>query len=234
MTKQVPSTDTSPGWAVGIINDIKSQLRRSGFAIGLATIGVITGYIPVALLITLRGVDPELLTRDIFASTRTPIYTGFLSNLGLFVWAAAVAIWLLGVVLLARINLRHPQLLFALGSTLCSALLLFDDAFMFHELVFPDYLGISEKKVMIMYVFLSISYVGFNVRHILRSSYLILVIAIGFLGMSVAFDRFLPMTRTETLVEDSLKFAGIVFWAVYAGTNIIQFVDNVVDRRSSI
>ena len=76
MTKQVPSTDTSPGWAVGIINDIKSQLRRSGFAIGLATIGVITGYIPVALLITLRGVDPELLTRDIFASTRTPIYTG--------------------------------------------------------------------------------------------------------------------------------------------------------------
>jgi hypothetical protein len=133
---------------------------------------------------------------------------------------------------MARVDLRYPQLLFAVGSMLFSTLMLFDDAFMFHEMVIPDYLGISEKNVMIMYALLSISYVGLNVRHILRSPYVLLVIAVGLLGMSVALDVLMPMTSMETLVEDGFKFAGIIFWAVYAGTTAVHIVDDIVARRA--
>ncbi|MBX0329430.1 hypothetical protein K2Z83_17300 [Oscillochloris sp. ZM17-4] len=213
-----------------IIEGVRLQLSQIRYAMLLTGAGVLIGLVPVILLISLRHVEPELLTRDIFASTDSPIYTGFLSNLGLFVWSAAAAIWLLAALLLARVDLRHPLLPFAIGSGLFSTLMLFDDAFMFHELLLPDYLGIPEKAVMLAYILIAMSYVGLNIRHILRSPYILLGMAVGFLGLSMALDEFVRISELETLIEDSLKFAGIVFWCGYAATAAIQIVEGMIDK----
>jgi hypothetical protein len=230
MANSILTTDAPLRWPGRITESIKLQISRTRYPILITGAGVLIGLVPAVLLIKLLHVDPETLTRDIFASTDSPVYTGFLSNLGLFVWAAAVAIWLLAALLLARVDLRHPLLPFAIGSGLFSGLLLCDDAFMFHELILPDYLGIPEKAVMVAYILIALSYVGLNLRHILRSPYLLLLIAIGFLGLSMGLDELIHFSQLETLAEDTLKFAGIVFWAGYAATAAIQIIEGLTPK----
>ena len=112
-----------------------------------------------------------------------------------------------------------------LHAGIITTILMFDDLYMLHEQVFPEYLNIPEHFVYLFYaVYLTFFLIRFK-NILLRSEYLILMAAFLFLGMSVLIDEvaelnFLPkhgsfIYKYETLIEDFFKSFGILTWLIY-------------------
>lgn len=191
-------------------------------------------YIPIGLLfIVLRVISHysdqitlSYLTRDVAAIANLPFYAGLISQMGGLIWAASLAICIFAVITLGRQNqaFRAPRRLLFHASIL-TAVLLVDDMFQFHEEIGEDYLGISEKVTVLALASLGIFFLFANLREILTSEYLLLGLALAFLGLSVFLDaadleelgavgRFFN-DQLQTFAEDGVKFAGIVTWLVY-------------------
>jgi hypothetical protein len=97
---------------------------------------------------------------------------------------------------------------------------LLDDLFLLHEEVFPYYLNIPEKLVFVGYgMIISLYLVKFR-KIILKTEFLFLILAFGFLGLSVIIDLLPIATRLlgnqgEFLLEDGFKLMGIISWFTY-------------------
>jgi hypothetical protein len=198
-------------------------------------------YIPVALLFVLVGllsrtVDNASLAfflRDIVATGKLPFFAGFVAQLAGLLWAASLAVCLFAASLAVCLfslyvlsrqkgNFASAKRLLLLGGVLTAALLL-DDIFLFHEEIAPFYLHINEKLVVASYGILGIIFVYANWREILRSEYLILMLALGLFAISILLDA-LPIDdfhlryfweQLEMFMEDGTKFAGIATWLTY-------------------
>ena len=71
---------------------------------------------------------------------------------------------------------------------LISLVLLLDDFFMFDEYIYPIYLGINEKAVLIVYGMLILFYLV-NFRKIIRNTeFLFILLAVLFFALSVVVD----------------------------------------------
>lgn len=164
------------------------------------------------------------LTRDVAAIADLPFYAGFLSQLGALLWAASLAICLFTLLALGAQNTSATRR-WLIQASILTAILLFDDVFQFHEEIGQDYLGLSEKLVVLSYAVLSLIFLVINLGEILGSEYLILGLALFLFGMSAFVDgagleafgeigRFFS-DQLETFVEDGLKFAAVATWLVY-------------------
>ena len=89
-----------------------------------------------------------------------------------------------------------------------------DDIFLLHESVFP-YLGIHEKVVYATYAGLVLFYLVKFYPTILKTEYILLVMALGFFALSVIFDKSSIPGIDPYLLEDGVKIAGIVSWMFY-------------------
>lgn len=170
-------------------------------------------------------IDPADYLWDPGTGFKIPAYVGMLSHLGTMLWSASAAFCFLGAMLLARWrregesaadgSQRRSGRRFLFWSSAVCAMLMFDDALLLHDRVFPYTLGIDERIVYVVYVTLIILYVIAFARRILATDYEFLFLAASCVGASVLMDRLLPFTPLETFLEDSLKFIGILFWAAY-------------------
>ncbi len=192
-----------------------------------ATAGSLLGVGLVLLINRLTGIPLVWLTRDTASVIEQPGVIGILSNLGIMAWAAATALWLFSWALLRRTNPRHYLAGFTLASGLLTLLLLLDDAFMLHEDALPILLGIPELLVLIAYLCIILAYAFLNWHPALRTFYLPGLLAGGLLAASFAMDLLLPTGPRQTVVEDSFKFAGILFWLAYAVTVAGQVIDEL-------
>lgn len=117
----------------------------------------------------------------------------FLSDLGIILWCVSATVCFFAAVLL-RNNQQHQACQFLVYSALLTAYLLFDDFFELHERYFPKLLNIDEK---IIYIILGIATAILVIRFrqiILRTNYIVMLMALGFLTISVAADGILnPM-----------------------------------------
>ncbi len=191
-------------------------------------------YVPILLtFVVLRIISHfsermtlSYLTRDVAAIADLPFYAGLVSQLGALVWAASLAICIFTLIVLRKQtpNFTASRRWLAHAAIL-TAILLFDDVFQFHEEIGEDYLGLSEKVIVLGYVGLAIIILFANFSEIINTEYLILGLALFLFGMSVFLDgahldRFGDIGRffndqLETFAEDGLKFAGIATWMVY-------------------
>lgn len=214
-----------------IITEVRIQLAQQRPHISrpllIAAAAAFAGSGLVAAVTAVTNIPAEALTRDALAVAEAPLYIGLLSNIGLMIWAAAAAILLFSWALLRRIAPGHVLKPLMLASSLLTVLLLVDDAFMLHEELLPNTLGIPEGLVLGSYAAMGGAYLLFNWRAMLRTYYLPALIAGGLLGASLAIDVVLPMSSFETFVEDSLKFAGILSWLAYAVTVAGQIIDEL-------
>jgi hypothetical protein len=160
-----------------------------------------------------KGVALGDLTRDPAAISGVPVYIGFLSNIGMLFWSATVAVCLFAATFVARSAAASPAGRFLYASGLLTLLLLFDDLFQLHERVFPLSLGVPEPIVFGGYLSVTLLYLVRFRRVILESDYLLLALALGFFGLSVAVDLFTE--KGLYLWEDGAKFMGIVTWLAY-------------------
>lgn len=190
----------------------------------LPIIGAI--YAPILLLFAIIGLQTRIpirhLTRDTLAIVGKPFYFGAISNLGILLWCSAAAICLFSFALLYEFTLRsqyrHLQQFFFFSGCITS-ILLFDDLFLVHEEVFPNYLNLSENLVILAYGAVFALYLIKFRRMILKTDFLLLITALGFFGLSIGFDLLVPSNwldwESELFLEDGFKLLGIVSWLAY-------------------
>lgn len=173
--------------------------------------------IPIGIVLLLRvwkGVPIHMLTSDVTSAAGVPAYTGFLSQLGIFMWAGAAAVCFFAARLLSVLPDSREARRFCLASGLLTVVLAFDDLFLVHEEFFPSF-GVPEEAVLAVYAGLVSFYLVRFRRLIAGTDYILLAMAFVFFAASVGLDLVNPAGINPYLFEDSAKFAGIVSWLAY-------------------
>ncbi|MBE9009093.1 hypothetical protein IQ250_02605 [Pseudanabaenaceae cyanobacterium LEGE 13415] len=156
----------------------------------------------------------EQLTKDPVSVGRLPVHTGFLSQVGLFFWAASASLCFFNVSLLWDQPHLHRLKRFLLNSGLLTLLLGLDDAFLWHEAVLPAW-GISEKLVLLGYLGFVAFYLFRSFPTIRQTDYVLLSVALFCFGVSIAVDGAYRLIGNQYLLEDGAKLVGIVSWFMY-------------------
>lgn len=168
----------------------------------------------VLLLHFWKGIPFAQLTRDPIAIVRAPLYTGFLSQIGILFWSASAAVCIFSAKVLPRYpgSLEIKRFLFVSG--LLTLVLDLDDVFLLHEEFFP-HLGVPQKVIYIGYAGVVFFYLIRFYPIILKTEYVLLGMAFLFFGLSVTLDAFNPQDIDLHLFEDGAKLVGIVSWLAY-------------------
>ncbi|MEM8614175.1 MAG: hypothetical protein AAGF93_19290 [Cyanobacteria bacterium P01_H01_bin.105] len=203
-------------------NNKKNLLHAffSNFKSSLPSVALITAVSTLTLGIVLylyiwQNVPISDLTRDTAAIGQLPFYAGFLSQIGICLWAASAMICFFSATVLPNHCASYRQLKrFLFVSASLTLFLGLDDAFLLHETVFPQ-LGISSKVIYASYGVFFLSYLFRFYKLILRTDHFLLAIALGFFGMSIAIDMLELSGQRAFLFEDGAKFVGILSWLVY-------------------
>ena len=205
--------------------------KRSVFL--LCLVAGLLGSVIVIVIADAAGVGLSQLTRDTAAVREGKLYDGLLSNLGIMVWASATALSFFGAVHVSNDDRRKEWFPFLLYTGIFSLILMLDDTFMFHEELFPEYLNVRESIVYGAYIVIAGVYFGTFSLRILRTNYMFLLVSLFFFGISMSMDKLLQYTDTETYLEDSAKFMGIVFWLGYHSQTLSQIIaSNTSDKAS--
>lgn len=199
---------------------LKNQLKtiQSSLIILFIIVILILGF--VTGIHVINDVPLVVLTSDVAVIGEVPIYTGLLSQLGIFLWSATAAICIYSVQFIKE--KEHKA--FIKASAFITIFLALDDAFMFHEIVFPE-LGIHQKVVFLGYGILMLFYLLKYYKVILQSDFILFTLAMGGFGLSLFIDNFLPNASPyiAKLAEDGFKFLGITFWLGYFARTCKQY-----------
>jgi len=165
------------------------------------------------------GIENEIeldhFTQDPATIMDTPFYLGFFSYIGILFWCGAAMYCFFTHLLLPKTDANKRSISFLLYSGLISTMLMFDDLFLLHEIVLPEYFYLNENVVYLIYVNIIIFYLVLFRDELMRTEYIILVIASGLIGISQFVDS-LPMPIPEdSFLEDAVKLFGIVTWFTY-------------------
>ena len=167
--------------------------------------------------------DPSELDELVSTVPLPPSFAGLVSSIGIVLWGVAAGIALFSL-LLTRSDLRGIHRTsteatrkasdrFLLGFALISILFLLDDLLTLHEAIARNTI-LTEAVVQ---AFLALLLVGFLLlcRHSIRhGEWLPLGIALTLFAGSVLIDVAL-LFPGKILVEDGLKFFGILSWVVF-------------------
>jgi len=160
-----------------------------------------------------KGVRIHDLTSDPLLVMGGASYIGFLSQIGIFFWAASAAVCFFAAsVVSGEPSVRMKSFFFASG--LLSLFLGLDDVFQLHDEFFPS-IGVPEK---ITYA----SYVGFTLLWLIQfrpiiliTEYLLLGTAFLFFSLSIALDVVTIHLNAHYFFEDGAKLIGIISWLTY-------------------
>jgi hypothetical protein len=180
------------------------------------------------ILVNNPEISPEIFFRDIATLANVPFYAGFISQLGILLWAASATACFLALYLLKKFNFASPESArFLLQAGLLTTFLMLDDMFLLHEDVAAIYFSIGQKKVYFAYFLIIFAFLFFNRKEILASPFLFLILSMGILGLSMSMDVITDTfhdqlvvsgsfyERYEVVIEDGLKLLGISAWLAY-------------------
>jgi hypothetical protein len=144
--------------------------------------------------------------------TNTSSLTGFVSNIGNFIWVASFSICFFTIYSHRQIlSYEHKELLFLTG--FLSLLLCIDDFFMIHDLY------VDQHLCYLVYAISAFALLGRHFKLIIKIEGLVFFIACFFLAWSVFTDitqDFYPIsTRVVQIFEEGFKFIGISAWLYY-------------------
>lgn len=206
-----------------LIKDLSNQLQQLYTSIFFV---FLTSFLVVGSVFGFHyynNVPLYKLTSDVLVAADAPIYFGIQSQIGIFFWAATAAICFYSSRLIDS-SVHKKFLIFSGCITLFLGL---DDIFMFHEIVFPS-LGIHQKIVFLSYAVVMLFYGLKYTKLLLKTDYILLVLAVGGFGISLVADNFFYnySEYITQLLEDGAKFMGIVSWTLFFGRTSLQMVKN--------
>lgn len=200
-----------------------TQFRTGGRLMGLIFV-VSALLLGTGLLLHYgAGVPFGELTRDPVAIAGDPPYTGFLSQIGIFGWAAAAAVCLFSAQAVSGVSPRQSREFLVVSGMLTLALGL-DDVFLIHEVLFPHF-GILQNIILFVYAGVFVLYLVRFYSVILKTEYIVLGMAFAFFALSASLDWLHPHGIDPYLWEDGAKLVGIISWLVYffrTGTDVIH------------
>ncbi|MCT7976820.1 hypothetical protein [Laspinema olomoucense] len=208
---------------------------------------MMTVYLPTFVLVLLvrqqNRVPIHHLMGDPTKVADLPFYIGMVTQLGILLWCATAAICLFTSLYLKPLNpsLKHQHFLFFGG--VITVVLMLDDSFQFHEEVFPNYFGISEKIVYLAYVIMLALYLIKFYKIILNSRYLVFVgLAFACFALSILLDMRaiidlvdmgLIYDRDRALLENGFQLFGIVSWFTYFSLTCKEQIQQGMHRFQS-
>lgn len=160
-------------------------------------------------------------------------YIGFLSNIGIMFWCFTVSILMISSKIASDLGRPSTLCQFLFFSGLLTLFMLVDDLFLLHDVIIPYYLEISEKFFYLFYGSSVLALLYFYRAVILKTDFVLFLLAFAFMASSVITDVLLTLGITISdiyLFEDGFKFMGIISWFVYftrtAYTNIRPTVNS--------
>lgn len=195
------------------------------FYIGLAVI--ISVMIVIYIFSTVYDINIKMFLADPASFTNSPIYLGIISNAGIILWAFSAAILLFTAILIWSNNSLINEMKFLLTAFILTLLLMIDDLLLFHELLFPKYLGIPQKFFFIFYFVYLIFYLFYFKTIHLQAKLVYLLIALLFFASSIFFDTMVKETHLTNLLEDGSKLCGNFCWFFYHS----EFAKDLISRN---
>lgn len=195
-------------------------------------VGATLFFLGIALLLHLFTQTPiGDLTRDPLATAQLPFYVGFVSQVGLMLWAACVAVTLFAALMLSE-STKPTMKRFLFIAGMFTLFLALDDAFLLHEEVFPKF-GIPELLVYAGYFGLFAAFLFFFRTLLSQTPYILLLTALACFALSIGFDE-LPLERWNInpfLIEDGFKLMGIIAWGLYFTRVSIAHLRSIISAR---
>jgi hypothetical protein len=186
------------------------HLGRPLAAAGLAALAVL-GIATLGWLATSRSFG--YFTRDPAAITREAPYIGIVSFAGLFAWAAGAAgLVCAGYLASLRGALERRNALYFTAAAV--VYLLLDDAFEFHEYVYPHYVHVQDSVTQPVYVVVVLLAVALGRSFFASTNFPLLVVSGIFFAISIGLDIAVHGEQLDAL-EDGAKLMGIFVLAAY-------------------
>jgi len=201
-------------------------------------------YLPAAFILATIAVVSVIyeipipkFTRDVASIAQIHPLSGFLSSLGNLLWCATASICLFSAVVLRSVQLSDMYRFLLISASL-SIYLLFDDLFMFHEYLVRYYLGLGEIVVFLFLGLAVSSYLIVFRKVILRTNYILLLLALGLLTLSVAIDVILKQWMQGLgdwllFIEDGTKWLGIASWCSYYSHTSLQLIVGTISQPNN-
>ncbi len=177
----------------------------------------------VALVCKIKGIDDAILMRDPVQTVHAPWYLGLVSNAGILVWCAAVAIAVFTAAVLPRRPEFRDRRLFLLISGLITFYIMLDDLLILHDKIYPDLFHMPEQVVYFVYLPVAIAWIYRFRKQMLAADVPLLVLGAVFMCVSLTMDQWHMLYRIfgrmilpeNYLIEDGAKFLSIVTWMGY-------------------
>ena len=173
----------------------------------------LAGSVLLYVLIRQEAIPHEQLLLDPNSYSRLPWYSGMVSNLGILGWTTG-AVSAAGGAWIAKLGGRAAAAEMFRGGSLLSVLLLLDDLFQLHVVV-TKALDVPKVAFYGVYIALGTWWGLANRAEVMRTRWQLLVAAGAALAGSAIADQLAPQTGNGLVVEDSLKFLGILAWAQF-------------------
>lgn len=167
------------------LKDVSADLRRALPAFFAAAAFVAAALAGIVFIHHRASVPYGDLTRDPSIILHGQLTSGVLSTIGGLVWAMGFGCCLLAAAASAG---NRADVRFFLWSAAFTAWLMGDDVFLFHEKLFPVYLGVPEVVFHAAYPLFALAWIVIFRRRILRSPWPLAFAAFGFLALSQLMD----------------------------------------------
>ncbi len=197
--------------------------RRRGFSLrrqarSLAPLAALW-LVGIAILTVARvqtAAPLRFLFLDPAGLTGSPWYTGALSNLGILVWTAGVVFAACGAWVARRTGRDAAAKFLAVGAAV-TLLLVLDDVFALHSGLLKRTLGVSKSLAQLVVILPAVVWLVAFLPDIRRTRSVLLGAALTSLAGSVLVDVGIGgfTGDTKLLVEDGMKFLGILAWTQY-------------------
>lgn len=175
-------------------------------------------FLALAYFHNLFGISISTYTRDADQVLNGKPYVGFVSTIGLLLWSATAAILFYSSVLASKQNKSKELKRYLIFGGIFTTFMLLDDAFLFHDVIFPDYFSINEKVFYLTYGLILITFLFVNRKFIFKTDYILLLLAFALFVGSAGIDQIIELfgdIHGEYLFEDGFKFLGISCWFAY-------------------
>ena len=197
----------------------------------------------ILLLIAIAGASlytqlpAERFTKDIASIAGLHPTSGILSSLGVLTWCITASICFFAALFLHKMR-RYPEYSLLFNTGLLTSYLTLDDAFLIHERLAPDILRIDEKVVYAILLVFILFYLKSFWLTILRTRYSLFIASLILLGSSLILDV-LPWPEEllggwQYLLEDGLKWLGIVSWCIYFVKTSFDYMVDCASNADSL
>lgn len=161
-----------------------------------------------------------------------PWYAGAISNLGILIWSSGVAFAAAGAWVAQRIGRTSAARFLAFGA-LSTLILVLDDAFRLHTGPLEALVG-SKTAAQALVILPVLVWLVASYEDIRRTRSFLLFAALGSLAGSVLIDVvYAPGGDGELLLEDGMKFLGILAWAQYFAITARDIAASAIDSGVS-